>query len=184
MAAEVQIIIDELIGREGGYSNHPSDRGGATRWGITEHVARAYGYTGAMGILPRDVAVSIYRQRYWKEPRLNEVALIFANVAIEMFDTGVNMGQSVAVKFLQRSLNLLNRGGKAWPEISVDGAIGSMTLQALRQFKEQRGTGSEIVLIRCLDAMQLARYAEITAARPANEDFFYGWVVNRIGELA
>jgi lysozyme family protein len=39
-------LIEEVIGREGGYSNHPADRGGATRWGITEAVARAHGYRG------------------------------------------------------------------------------------------------------------------------------------------
>ena len=33
--------IDELIEREGGYVCHPADRGGPTRFGITEAVARA-----------------------------------------------------------------------------------------------------------------------------------------------
>jgi Glycosyl hydrolase 108 len=41
-------LIDDVIGREGGYSNHPADRGGATRWGVTEAVARAHGYRGDM----------------------------------------------------------------------------------------------------------------------------------------
>ena len=36
-------LIDALIEREGGYVNHPSDRGGATKYGITEAVARAPG---------------------------------------------------------------------------------------------------------------------------------------------
>ena len=30
---DVDNLIDGVIGREGGYSNHPADRGGATRWG-------------------------------------------------------------------------------------------------------------------------------------------------------
>ena len=34
-------LIDDVIAREGGYSDHPADRGGPTRWGITERVARA-----------------------------------------------------------------------------------------------------------------------------------------------
>ena len=184
MTAAVDRIIGELIGREGDYSDHPSDRGGPTRWGITEQVARAYGYTESMRSLPRETAIEIYRTRYWKEPRLNEVSLIYPHVAIEMFDTGVNMGQSVAVRFLQRSLNLLNRRSQGWPDIVVDGAIGSLTLDCLRRFKKQRGSQGEAVLLRCLDGLQLARYAEITENRPANEDFFFGWVANRIGELA
>jgi lysozyme family protein len=55
MATEISIeqLIDEVIGREGGYSNHPADRGGATRWGVTEAVARAHGYRGDMRSFPR-----------------------------------------------------------------------------------------------------------------------------------
>lgn len=183
MSDQVSRIIDDLIGREGRYSNHPSDRGGATMWGITEQVARAHGYKGDMRDLPRATAVTIYRRRYWEEPLFSAVALIFPRAAVELLDTGVNMGPGIAAKFLQRALNLLNRGGSAWPDIQVDGRIGSMTLDAARRFKAQRGAQAETVLLRCLDGFQLARYAEITEARPANEDFFFGWVANRIGEL-
>lgn len=47
-------MIDALIDREGDYVNHPADRGGPTRFGITEAVARAHGYAGPMALLPRD----------------------------------------------------------------------------------------------------------------------------------
>ena len=33
---DVDELIDELIEREGGYVNHPADRGGPTKFGITE----------------------------------------------------------------------------------------------------------------------------------------------------
>ncbi|MES2753138.1 MAG: glycosyl hydrolase 108 family protein, partial [Pseudomonadota bacterium] len=32
---DIATLIDAVIGREGGYSNHPADRGGPTRWGVT-----------------------------------------------------------------------------------------------------------------------------------------------------
>ena len=57
-------LIEELIEREGGYVNHPRDKGGPTRFGITEAVARAHGYAGAMALLPREEAVAIYRRLY------------------------------------------------------------------------------------------------------------------------
>ena len=50
---EVDALIDGLIEREGGYVNHPADKGGPTCFGITEAVARAHGYAGAMRSLPR-----------------------------------------------------------------------------------------------------------------------------------
>ena len=48
---DVDEQVDELIEREGGYVNHPADKGGPTRYGITEAVARAHGYAGAMAEL-------------------------------------------------------------------------------------------------------------------------------------
>lgn len=39
-------IIEGILGKEGGYVDHPSDKGGPTRWGITQTIARAHGYTG------------------------------------------------------------------------------------------------------------------------------------------
>ena len=59
----VEGMIDALIDREGGYVNHPADKGGPTCFGITEAVARAHGYGGAMQSLPRDEAAAIYRRR-------------------------------------------------------------------------------------------------------------------------
>lgn len=58
-------LIDDVIAREGGYTNHPADRGGPTRWGITQAVARAHGFAGDMRVFPRDEAAAIYRRVYW-----------------------------------------------------------------------------------------------------------------------
>lgn len=182
MGNSVNAMIDELIGREGGYSNHPSDRGGATRWGVTEQVARAYGYKGDMRELPREKAFDIYLHRYYVDVRFDQVAAVFPRVGAELFDTGVNMGQEIAARFLQRALNLLNRQASAWPDIKVDGNIGQMTIQAARSLRAARGARGETVLLKALDGFQTCRYAEITEARPANEDFFFGWLDNRIGQ--
>lgn len=177
----VDQLIDEVIGKEGAYSNHPADRGGPTRWGVTEQVARAYGYKGDMKAFPRETAVAIYKRRYWSDVRFDQVAAVFPRVAAEMFDTGINMGQAVAARFLQRAINLLNLGATLYPDIAADGQIGAMTISALQSFKQKRGAAGEEVLLKTIDGFQLARYAEITEARPANEAFFYGWVANRIG---
>ena len=66
---DVYALIDALIEREGGYVNHPADKGGPTCFGITEAVARAHGYSGSMRQLPRDEAAAIYRRLYWLRPR-------------------------------------------------------------------------------------------------------------------
>ena len=179
----VEDLIDELIEREGDYVNHPADRGGPTRFGITEAVARAHGYAGAMAELPRNEAAAIYRRLYWLRPRFDRVSDRAARVAAELFDTGANMGPAVASSFLQRALTALNRGGKDYPDLVPDGRVGPVTLAALDAFLESRGRkGGETILLRALEALQGERYLRLAEKRPANEAFLYGWLANRIGE--
>jgi lysozyme family protein len=179
---DVDELIDELIEREGGFVSHPADRGGPTRYGITEAVARAHGYAGAMSQLPRDEAAAIYRRLYWLRPRFDQVAERAPRVAAELFDTGANMGPAVAATFLQRALTALNRGGKDFPDLVPDGRIGPATLAALDSFLEARGNrGGETVMLRALEALQGERYLRLAEKRPANETFLYGWLANRIG---
>lgn len=178
---DVDDLIDDVIGREGGYSNHPADRGGATRWGITEAVARAHGYRGEMRAFPRDEAVTIYRRIYWLRPGFDRVATHAPRVAAELFDTGVNMGPAVAVTFLQRALNALNRGASDYPDLVSGTRIDDVTVAALRAFLARRRPHGEGVLMKALEALQGERYLDLAERRPANEAFLYGWLANRLG---
>ena len=181
----IERLLDELVEREGGFVDHPADRGGATRYGVTEAVARAHGYRGAMHTLPRDEALSIYRRLYWLRPRFDTVAERAPRIAAELFDTGVNMGPAVAATFLQRALTALNRQGKDFADLVPDGRIGQRTLDALDRFFAARGKrGGENVLLRALEALQGERYLRLAERRPANEAFLYGWLANRIGYLS
>ena len=180
---DVDGLIDALIDREGGYVDHPADKGGPTCFGITQAVARAHGYAGPMRQLPREEAVVIYRRLYWLRPRLGEVAKRSARIAAELFDTGVNMGPAVAITFLQRALTALNRNARDYPDLTPDGRIGPVTLSALDTFLRVRGRSSgQTVLLRALEALQGERYLRLAERRPANEAFLYGWLANRIGD--
>ena len=177
-------LIDELIEREGGFVDHPADKGGPTRFGIAKTVARAHGYAGAMAELPREEAAAIYRRLFWLRPRFDQVARRCPRVAAELFDTGANMGPAVAATFLQRALTALNRAGKDYADLVPDGRVGPTTLAALDAFLEARGkAGGETVLLRALEALQGERYLRLAEKRPANEAFLYGWLANRIGDL-
>ncbi len=176
----VLAIIDRTIGIEGGYSNHPSDRGGPTRWGVTQEVAKANGYYGDMRHYPREMATAVYLKRYWQQPKINGVALVSIAVAEEMFDTAVNMGTSWPCLFLQQALNGLNSQGKHYPDLAVDGDLGPATISALTAYLKRRGKAGERVLLTALNVLQGARYFSIASSRPANEDFLYGWLANRV----
>ena len=177
----IDMLIDSLIAREGDFVDHPADRGGPTRWGITQAVARRHGYVYDMEKLPQSVAAAIYKRTYWPTPAFDQVARIAPNLAAELFDTGVNMGTATANGFLQRALNALNRNGQDVVDIPVDRKIGRRTLHALEVFFCRRGVLAEAVLIKAIDALQGAHYVRIAEARPSQETFLYGWLANRIG---
>lgn len=173
-------LIDELIAREGGYVDHKDDRGGATAYGITEAVARENGYTGLMRDFKRDMAVAIYTRKYVNAPGFDKVYAISHLIGEEMVDTGVNMGAGIPGPWLQRILNALNQQAQLFPDLVVDGQLGPATMAALRSVLSKRGKDGERVIVRALNCLQGARYLEITENRPANESFFFGWLLNRV----
>ena len=173
--------IEKLLTREGGYVNNPADRGGETNFGITERVARSFGYDGSMRNLTKSIAKSIYIKDYWTSPRFDKIYLISPLIAEELLDTGVNCGVPFTKPLLQRALNLLNnQGTNGWVDLEPDGIYGNKTLIALKTYLNKRGKEGEVVLLRILNIFQGYRYIEITERRPTQEQFFYGWIANRI----
>lgn len=167
--------VAHTLGIEGGYADDPADRGGRTNWGITEQVAREDGYAGDMRALPKARALAIYRRLYWDRIGLDWIAAVDRGVALEVFDTGVNMGVAVACRFLQRVLNVLNRGGRDYPDLVVDGVAGPASARSLKAYLSRRGAEGRRALLDFLNALQGARYVELAEAREANEAFVFGW---------
>jgi len=113
--------FDILIGPEfeGDYSDHPSDPGGKTRYGITEAVARRRGYFGPMRDLPKSLASDIAKSEYWDVVHTDELP---DEIRYPMFDAAYNSGPAQAVMWLQRALG-----------VAADGVIGAQTLAAVNQ---------------------------------------------------
>ena len=114
--------FDLLIGNEGGYVNNPKDPGGETNWGITKTVAVANGYAGDMRTMPKETAKGIYKKMYWDKLQCDPSPFV---VAFQLFDAGVNHGNSQAVKFLQRALS-----------VTDDGVIGAKTIAAVSKLDD------------------------------------------------
>lgn len=176
-------LIDALIEREGGYVDHPNDPGGPTRYGITEAIARADGYAGAMSELPRGRAATIYLELYFRGPGFDRLMARMPTLTEELVDTGVNMGPARAVRFLQRALNALNLRGRHYPDIVIDGRIGPRTIASVMSLHQRRGESAERVLLRLVEGFQATRYVERTEEHQASEDFLFGWILNRIGNV-
>lgn len=174
-------VINSIIGIEGGYTNNPADPGGATRWGVTERVARDNGYTGDMASLPRDTAFSILMQSYYTGPRFDAIEALLPGVGAKMADCGVNMGVSVPSKFLQRLLNALNQRGKSYSDVVVDGRIGLASISAVKALRAVRGAeDATSVLLKGINGLQCAEYIRQAEAVQSKEDFLFGWIKNRI----
>lgn len=180
MSAFTDKVIRDVIASEGGYVDHPSDRGGPTMLGITQAVARANGYTGDMRQMPRSLAESIYLRRYITEPKFDQVLAISEPIGSELIDTGVNMGPSRPAEFLQRWLNGFNAGGSHYADLFVDGRLGPLSLDALRKFLAWRGPEGTTVMLKALNGVQAARYLEIAEANKSQRDFLYGWIRTRV----
>ena len=110
--------FEKLMGHEGDFVDHPKDPGGATRYGITQRVARANGYEGDMRNLPLSEAKRIARAEYWDAVRADEVP---DAVRFDLFDSAYNSGPVQAIKWLQRAAGA-----------NDDGILGPKTLLAAR----------------------------------------------------
>lgn len=165
---------------EGGYSDNPKDKGGPTNRGITEEVARANGYFGDMKELSLEVAERITKSQYWDILRLDSIDAVSPAIAREMYDTGLLCGPGTAGRFLQRSLNVFNREQKDYRDLTVDGLIGPVTVLTLKSYLSKRKDDGEKVMLRALNSLQGEYLIAISEKREANEEFTFGWLLNRV----
>lgn len=180
MSRTIEGIIDDILRAEGGYVSNPNDRGGPTRFGITEEVARASGYTGNMRDFPEQLARNIYYNQYVTQPGFDKIFLISPEVAAELVDTGVNMGPKVSTVFLQRALNLFDKKGEAYSPLKVDGALGPATISAFQNYLANRKSQAIPVMLKALNCLQGNRYIELAEGNPTQKEFIFGWLANRV----
>jgi lysozyme family protein len=165
---------------EGGYVNNPNDPGGETNMGITKRVAVDNGYRGPMRDLPKPVAENIYFEDYIRKPGYEPFVDLSPAIAEELVDTGVNTGPARPSRWLQISLNALNRDGRDYPAIAVDGRVGKGTIGAYQSLQKVRGKVKACqMVIKLLDAQQAMHYLSLTNLKT----FTPGWIDNRIGNV-
>ena len=170
-------VIADILSKEGGYVNDPSDSGGETNYGITAAVAKSNGYKDSIRDMPKQVAFNIYENIYWCSVSASAVSALSELVAGELVDTAVNMGPKRGGIILQRCLNVLNDQGRLYPDVTVDGKIGPATLSSLGSYLAHRSEG---VMVRAMNCLQGAFYIELAERREKDERFIYGWLKNRI----
>lgn len=176
-------IIRHRVGVESGYVNNSNDLGGETNHGITKATSlqwkslwAKYNWDGNMKTLPEALAMEIYVQGWWVPLKLDAVHDIHPVLCDRLFDWGINAGRQRGVFALQDLLNVCNRQGKDYADITVDGQMGPGTLGALKAFFAKRGRAGLRYLITTHSGMQNSYYVDISKSRAANEEFTNGWL--------
>ena len=162
----IHTLAEEIVAREGGFVNDPSDPGGATNHGVTIHTLRRLGLdlTGDGQVTDADVrqltrprAVEIFIEHYFRRPGIAGLPELLQPPVFDMY---VNAGTN-AVKVLQR---LLDAMGFACTD---DGVIGPATIRAAQ-------LAAEAAPSHLADAYGIARrnyYYALADARPASRKY-------------
>lgn len=99
--------LARLLVHEGGYTNHPSDPGGPTNFGITIFDYRMYVKPNATAAdikaMKLSEAKTIYDAKYWDAQRCDDLP---SGVDDSIFDYGVNSGIGRSGKVLRRVLGM------------------------------------------------------------------------------
>jgi lysozyme family protein len=104
MLENFQNCLAVTLGYEGGWSDHPSDPGGATMKGITLATYRRFkpGATKTdLRNISNETVAKIYRTDYWDKVGGDRLA---AGVDLATFDAGVNSGPGRARQWLMAAI--------------------------------------------------------------------------------
>lgn len=184
--ADFNKALTDLLRYEGGYSYHKSDKGRETYKGVSRRYHPEWAgwkivdsYKGSPTFYEdlkestylQEEVFSFYKVKFWD--RFWGDKITDERIAGELFEQSVNLSVRRAVKFLQTSLNVLNREGSLYKDIKVDGMFGvntfSTVIEALRE-------GLDEYLFNCLNLLQGAFYIKQTEKDSSQEVFLRGWL--------
>jgi lysozyme family protein len=165
--ANISIFLKKVLRLEGGYVNHPNDKGGCTNKGITIHTFKSfYGNNKTCDDLKNITekeAEEIYRKNYWNPCWGDKIAC--TSVACIFVDWAVNSGVKTAIKNIQKIVGT-----------TADGIMGNKTLSAINSYNPKE----------LFDKIKEARknfYENIVAKNPSQKVFLKGWM-NRINDFS
>lgn len=159
MENKFEILFKYILLVEGGYSNHKNDRGGKTKYGITQAVARNYGIED----LTIEQAKEIYYKKYYLKNKLDKVDNV--KIALSIFDFVVNSGL-YGIRKAQQALKELGY------KITIDGIIGEQTIKYLNVVNENK-------FLAKYHELQIRFYNTLANSKPSQKVFLKGWI-NRV----
>jgi len=169
--AKFEEFAGKVLQLEGGYVNHPLDRGGPTKYGVILSVWREHGHDkdGDGDIDAEDIkklteedAKFIAKKIFWDYFRADFI--LNQSVAEFIVDWGYNSGRTTVAKIVQRLLKVVQ-----------DGVVGIQTLTAINVAVQEQ-------FFNILKAERKAFLDNIITRRPEQKVFYKGWI-NRVNSF-
>lgn len=181
MTASVDDLLRDIVAREGGYVDHPDDRGGPTKSGVSLAYLRRTNrdVNGDGRIDEADVravtparARQIYRADFYEGPGIDRLPGELQPAAT---DFAVHSGPGRAVRELQATLDSLRRLAPRLmgvDPVAVDGVIGPQTVGAAERAVD---AVTAPALVAAYAAARLDYLQGIVDADPDQQVFLDGW---------
>ena len=157
-------ILEDVLEKEGwpAYTEHPNDRGGPTKGGITLRSLESFRGRRCtrrqLQALKQEEAVALLERRYVNQ---NGIYLLVATpVGPQLVDNAVLSGPVLSVKDFQRALKA---------RLAIDGIIGKRTVAAYEK-EDPRRIGHRVAVRR---ALRLCRHVQ---KNPDQVVFLSGWI--------
>jgi len=162
----VDKILDDIIRREGGFVDHPDDKGGPTKFGITQktlsiHLGHPATRDDVLNLSEMQARM-IYDDMYIQKPGFDRIRC--EQLRGLLVDCAVNHGPHRAVCWLQQVA-----------AVHVDGIIGPHTTSVVN------GINAGTLYLRIV-ATRARFYGEIITSKPSQAVFASGWM-NRLSEF-
>lgn len=160
-------VMQHILNVEGrGYTDHPQDSGGPTKFGITQAALSTYRGTKASANDVRELteqeASQIYKVNYFD--RMNLGFVKDARIAMCLMDQGVNRGTSTAITMAQVMMNR-----QTGMKLQEDGKNGPKTIAAMESLDP---------VFFCREYIQLAQHGYVDIVKRKNSQlvFLTGWM--------
>lgn len=167
--AKVELLVPKILKWEGGFVNHPNDKGGATNKGITIGTYTQYRKMKGLSIPSvedlknitdaewMDILKTLYWDK-WKADNINNQSI--ANLIVDwLWGSGV-----YGIKYPQQVLG-----------VAADGIVGPKTLAAINDYPNQKE------LFEKLWNRRKQHFENIVRNNPSQKVFLKGWL-NRLND--
>ena len=148
--ADFEKAFEKVLGLEGGYANDKYDPGGETYLGVSKVHHPEMWVDGRPSFA---VVQQFYQRKFWLV--VGGDVIQRQDIAEEVFDTAVNCGCVLSVRWMQYAYNAMRYDWQ--PELVVDGIAGARTCIAVNVLCQQNETAAE-ALHKTMNVLQGVYY--------------------------